>query len=130
MKRPLFILFALVIINFFLMPACSDDKDGLVSISGTWITNHSVTDVPLRIKFDCCDGTFRWEPRVETDQHSPSTGSYSFMDEVLRIMDDVDCLDITGVYSAIIDGDVLEITVQEDECDPRIAGMTGTWTRE
>ncbi len=130
MKRFLTLPIALLTVTLFLMPACSDDKDELVSISGSWITNHSVTDVPLIIKFDCCDGTFRWEPRIETDLHTPSTGGYSFVDDVLKIMDDVDCLDITGVYSAIINGDILEITVQEDACDPRIAGMIGTWTRE
>ena len=86
--------------------------------------------MPISIKFDCCDGSYHWAPCIETDLHSPSSGRYTFRDKVLRIYDDLDCQDITGVYSAKIDGDILEISIQEDACDPRIAGMVGTWTRE
>jgi hypothetical protein len=130
MKRFLLLTFALMAVALFLMPACSDDNDELVSISGSWTNNHSVTDVPIRLTFDCCDGSFRWEPAEETEEHTPSSGSYTFDDSVLTIFDDDDCPEQTGVYSAIIEGDVLEITVQDDECDPRVVALSGTWTRE
>ncbi len=129
MKRFLILPIALLTVTLFLMPACSDDNDEPACIRGRWVTNHSDTDVPLRLTFYGCDGTFLWEPRGESS-HTPSEGSYTFADNVLSIFDDDDCADITGVYSAIIDGETLIISVQEDACDPRIAGMIGTWTRE
>ncbi len=129
MKDILLLPLALLAVILVLMPACSDDNDDLVTIEGLWATNHAVTGVALRLTFNA-EGTFIWEPRDETDEHTASTGSYTFNDDVLIIFDDFDCPDQTGVYSARVDGNTLEISVQDDECYPRIGGLIGTWTRE
>lgn len=123
------LLVSIFFLMLFLMSACSDDKDELVTIEDNWIRNHPVTDVPIRINFNA-DGTFLWEPREETDQHTPSSGSYTYENEVLTIFDDEDCADIDGRYEIMLSNNSLEVDVIEDACEPRIAGMKGVWTSE
>ncbi len=129
MKRFFLLPFFLLAATLFLMPACSDDNEKLETIQGEWITDHSVTDVPIRLTF-YSDGTFLWEPRIDTEEHSPSSGSYTFDDDLLTIFDDDDCPEITGLYTAIHEGATFNISVREDECEPRIVALTGLWEKE
>ncbi len=135
MKLNLFFSFFLLISLVFLISACSDDNDdpeNIVdpgAIEGSWIRNHPVTDVPIRIAF-FADGSFLWEPRVETDQHTPSTGNYAFEGEELSLFDDDDCPGMTGLYQAVLTENTLTVILIEDECEPRIPGMTGIWGAE
>ncbi len=123
------LLIYLFVFMSILMSACSDDNDELITIEGNWIRNHPTTEVPIRITFNA-DGTFLWEPRVDTDQHTPSSGSYTYENEVLTIFDDNDCPNMDGRYGVILSNNNLDIDVIEDICEPRILGMAGIWTAE
>ena len=135
MKNNLIFFHFFLMAVFFLVPSCSDDNDrpdhifDPGSIEGSWIRYHPVTDVPIRITF-YADGSFLWEPRVDTGYHTPSTGNYSFENEELSLFDDDDCPGITGVYHAVLQENTLVVTDIEDECDPRIPGMQGVWVAE
>ncbi len=135
MKLNLFYSILLLISLVFLMSACSDDKDNQEPIvdpgliEGSWIRYHPVTDVPIRITF-YANGSFLWEPRIETGYHTPSTGNYSLEEKELSLFGDDDCPDMTGLYQAVLAENTLTITLIEDECEPRIPGMTGVWGAE
>ena len=112
----------------FLFPSCSDDNDFGV-LEGSWVRIHQETNVPIRIEF-YEDSLFTWTPMVITDLHTPSAGYYTYKDGELTVFDDADCPEIEGVYTIRMSEFTFDASVSEDECTPRIAGISGRWTRE
>lgn len=125
-KKTFLILFA---VPFLLMlKACSDDDDFGV-IEGSWVRIHHQTNVPLRLEF-YGDSLFTWSPMVITDQHATSSGLYVYKDGELTLFGDEDCPEMEGVYTIRMSEFTFDASVKEDECTPRISGITGRWTRE
>lgn len=114
---------------FMILAACSDDEETTKSIEGAWVRTHAVTNVPVRLTF-FDDGTFLFEPVVQTDLHSASSGNYTFSGSELTIFDDNDCAGIEGKYVVVVKCDTIEVETKDDECTPRGVAMAGRWMRE
>lgn len=125
-KPSLFLLF----IGVMFLCACSkNEKDDTIDIIGTWVKMYGPdNDIPIELTF-YEDGTFQWVPTIPNDYHTPSAGEYTLSDNILGLFNDPDCPDVEeGWYNLSLDGDVLTITLIEDECDPRVPALVGEWT--
>ncbi len=123
------LLLVIVFAAIVFIAGCSDEEETIKSIEGVWVRAHAVTNVAVRLTF-FDDGTFLFEPVVQTDQHSPSTGRYTFSGSELTIFDDNDCPGIEGKYAVVVKSDTIEVETKEDDCTPRGIAMGGRWMRE
>ncbi len=123
-------VFLLVVGVMFLCACSKNEKIEKPDIIDTWGKMYGPdNDIPIELTF-YEDGTFQWIPTIPNDYHTPSAGEYTLSDNILGIFNDPDCPDVEeGWYSVDLAGDVLTITLIEDECEPRVPALSGEWTR-
>lgn len=109
--------------------SCKKDKDSTPSILGSWVMNIGIdNNIPIQISF-FANGFYEWIPLVPTENHTRSSAEYTLSDGVLTLINDSDCPE-EGRYLVSIDDNKLILTVQQDDCPSRVAGLEGSWSRK
>jgi len=121
--------FTLLAVVLIFTSACKKDKDDSPSILGAWVMEIGPDkNIPVQLSFFSND-FFEWVPLIPTENHNRSAAKYTFKDGVLKITNDPDCPEV-GEYNVNIQGINMTLSLKNDDCDPRTAGLEGTWKRK
>lgn len=109
--------------------SCKKDDEYKPSVMGSWVRDIGSEDIiPIQLTFFYND-LFEWIPLIPTDNHTRSAAKYTFKDGIITITNDPDCPG-AGKYNGVLKGTTLTISVIEDVCAQRIAGLVGVWDRK
>jgi hypothetical protein len=119
----------LIALLITLSTSCKKDDGHKPSITGSWVMEiGSGQDIPVQLTL-YSDGSLEWVPLIPTENHSLSLAKHTFSNGVLTITNDPDCSG-TGRYTVTLQGVNMNLTVIEDDCEPRISALVGDWTRK
>lgn len=112
--------------------ACKKAKESKNDLKGTYTrvmefsTGTSVVDLQFTE-----DGWMLWTLINEVPGHSSSTVKCRIEgEEKFVIYDDEECNFEEGVFSYVISGNTLTVTVITDACTPRGNALGGNWTKK
>jgi hypothetical protein len=112
--------------------ACKKDKETKNDLKGTYtrVMEFSTGTSAVDLQFTE-DGWMLWTLIDEVPGHSSSTVKYRLEGEdKFVIYDDEECNFEEGVFSYVISGNTLTVTVVTDACTPRGNAIVGNWTKK
>ena len=128
-KTLIMLMLAVLALPAICLVSCKKDKNGDPSILGSWIMSiGDQSNIPVQLSF-YANGFFEWVPLIPTENHTRTAAEYSYAEGVLTISNDPDCPE-DGKYKIVVKDNSITISLLEDGCTPRIAGLAGTWTRK
>ncbi len=128
-----FLLFSIAVLTFSFF-ACETEDDVTapeVTIEGSWvrdITDTQGLNFTAELKFNG-DNTYDFILLTDAPGHTNSTAEFTFSNDQMTIINDVDC-GVDGVYNVAISSIALTLTAVDDECAPRQAAIEGIWAKK
>lgn len=112
---------------FFGISSCKNDDEGPYSpYLADWIKEMSGQQNFTAQLSLYEDGTFAWIPLQPSTGHETSTGNFSVADHQIIFHSGSDCSE-DGTYQYTYQDNKLTLQVENDDCQPRISALEGTW---